>query len=247
MARPKTAKLETHYFEQFLRHFSLPEGKISFGGEGDDKPDLILKHGSSDTIVLGIEQTRFYIESGSLSSSEQVQFKWRTDVLEKTEAEYKRLTSGKLRLCVGFRKEFPIRSVGEVVKKLVSLATEIEPTDLGQLSSEKISSIPEVEFIYAQWNVEAPWLLTQVHSVQFTSKNRLQSLLDEKDRQANGYRACSTLWLLVVIDCFDSAQDQEIDDKIDVLESDNFSKVILFKTVYNQVKEINCVKRGIAK
>jgi hypothetical protein len=247
MARLKTTKVETHYFEQFLRHFSLPVGDVSYGGEDDDRPDLVVKERNSDKILLGIEQTRFYVESGKSPSSEQVQAKRRTDVLEKAEAEYKKRGSGNLRLSISFNKEFPICSTDEIVAKLVSLLTEIDASESGHLSSKRIASIPEIDFLYVQWNVDAPWQLTQVHSVQLTSKQKLQALIDEKDRQAAGYRRCSDLWLLVVIDFFDTAQDQEIDDKIDVLVSNKFSKAILFKTVFNQVKEIPCIKREVPK
>lgn len=247
MARQKTTRLETYYFEQFLRHFALPAGDVNYGGLHDDKPDLTVTATDSDKILLGVEQTRLFVESGETTSSEQVQAKWRNEILKKAEAEYKRSTTGNLRLSISFNKEHPIQSIKEVVAKLVALSNEIKTSESGQLSSERISFIPEIDFIYAQWNVDAPWQVTQVHSAQLTSHERLQNILNEKDRQAAGYRICSELWLLVIIDFFDSAQDQDIDDNLTYLRSKNFAKLILFKTVLNEFKEIPCSSRDRAK
>lgn len=246
MARSKTTKAEAHYFEQFLNHFPLPKGNTSYGGPTDDKPDFTLKKDSSDEILIGIEQTRFFIEDGNSTSSEQIQARRREEVIEIAEKEYRSQHTRDLRLSVCFNKTYPVLSVTDVAKKLVAFSSKLHSEPTKDQSFVRPLLIPEIDSLYVQWDMGAPWQLNQVHSIQLTSKARLQGILDIKSRQAKGYRPCKDLWLLVIIDFADWGQDQEIDDKIETLESDHFSKVLLFKTIFNQIKEIPCVKSTTA-
>lgn len=247
MARSKTIKAEAHYFEQFLKYFSLPSGVVSYGGSSDDKPDLTLKSTNSDEIIIGIEQTRFFIEDGSVISSEQIQARRRLEVIEIAERGYRSQHSEDLRLSICFNKNYPILSVFEVAENLLLFLSKYQKEFMKDKSLVRPLSIPEINSFYVQWDMGASWQLIQVYSGQLTSKERLQEILDAKSRQAEGYRRCGDLWLLVIIDFCDRGQDQEIDDKIEILESNHFSKVVLFKTIFNQIKEIPCIKKTITE
>lgn len=236
VSRSETKNLERHYFNQFTKAFPLPEGEV----EHSDRPDFRIIDTKSRKTLLGIEQTRFYIESGS--SSEQVQAKLRIQIVKETEAKYIKECGKNLRLSISFNKKRPIFSVDDTVKRFIEVVKALQRTDSNQVCRSKFTSIPEVDFLYAQWDIEAPWQLTQVHSTPLTSKSQLQDIVSSKDSKASSYEECPELWLLVIIDFFDFAQDQEIDDNINSLHSEKFSKVILFKTVFNKIKEIPCTR-----
>lgn len=232
------AEIEDHYFRQFCAHFRLPDGDVELG----DKPDLIVRRTNSREVLLGIEQTRFFRESGSSIASEQIQSIRREAAIKQAEAEYMKLYANGLRLSLGFDPENPIEDVDSVARRITLLAQQIGRHESGSLYRRRYMAIPELAFVYVQWNIEASWQLTQVHSGRLTPRDQLQDIVRVKDKQAIGYRSCPELWLLVVIDFCDPAQDQEIDDKIASLESERFDKVILYKTVFNRVKEIPCTK-----
>lgn len=236
MARSKKLEREIYYFEQFRRHFPLPDGVVEYC----DKPDLILRDPNSKAIRLGIEQTALYHKDGDSVTSEQKQSGLRLEVLELAEKEFKKHDDKDLRLSVCFNCENPIISTKNVAKDLFEYALKICPESHNKTIINP--PIKEISSIYVQWNVGVPWQLSQVYSVPMMSKERLQSILDVKNRKATSYTICPELWLLVVIDFGNWGQDQEIDFGVESLQSDHFSKVILFKTVFNQILEIPCVK-----
>jgi hypothetical protein len=65
MVRPSNEKIQRYYFEKFRDIFSLPQGCVIYG----DKPDVII----SGARKIGIEITNFFIQSGNLLESEQLQ------------------------------------------------------------------------------------------------------------------------------------------------------------------------------
>jgi hypothetical protein len=70
--RKTTTEIERHYFERFRKTYPLPVGAVSYG----DKPDVTL----TGERTIGIEITRFYLQSGSAPHSEQRQRPLRTAV-----------------------------------------------------------------------------------------------------------------------------------------------------------------------
>jgi hypothetical protein len=69
-ARRTNSDIERHYFERFRKAYPLLEGTVAYG----DKPDITL----TGERKIGIEVTRFYLQSGSLPESEQRQRPLRT-------------------------------------------------------------------------------------------------------------------------------------------------------------------------
>jgi hypothetical protein len=61
--RKTTREVERHYFEQFRKAYPLQAGTIAYG----DKPDVT----QTGERTIGIEITRFYLQSGRVAFSEQ--------------------------------------------------------------------------------------------------------------------------------------------------------------------------------
>lgn len=237
MARKRTEEIERNYFGLFIKNYPLPKGKIVYR----DKPDLIIKDEQSDQIILGIEQTCLYLKPGDLPSSEQRQERLRQEIIKQAENQCKTSHCSYPRLSVSFDKQIPIHSKDKTATALKEFCMTLTAEDCAQIPNNKFKqSLPEVSFIYAQWDVEAPWQVNQVHSTELISQQRLQKIVWEKDDKASDYCKCSDLWLLVVIDFMNPAQNQEIPRENLVISSKYFSKVILYKTILNEIQEINC-------
>jgi len=65
----------------------------------------------------------------------------------------------------------------------------------------------------------------------------LKSIVATKEAKSKSYRPCDAFWLLVIIDFFDRAQDQELSD-CEGLTSKGFEKIIVYKTVFGTVVEM---------
>jgi hypothetical protein len=65
---------------------------------------------------------------------------------------------------------------------------------------------------------------------------RLLEIIREKETKE--YKPCDSYWLLVVIDFINPAQDQEITNAVlPTIQSNRFEKIIVYKTVYEQILE----------
>ena len=67
---------------------------------------------------------------------------------------------------------------------------------------------------------------------------RLNEIISEKEAKAQRYAPCDVYWLLIVVDFIDAAQEQEI--RIDGLtvRSDMFQKIIIYKTGFEHIVEL---------
>ena len=73
------------------------------------------------------------------------------------------------------------------------------------------------------------------------SMERLQSIVNNKEECSKAYQACDAYWLIVIVDSFDRAQDQEILlDNSERIVSEIFEKIIVYKTYLGQILEVNC-------
>jgi hypothetical protein len=71
------------------------------------------------------------------------------------------------------------------------------------------------------------------------SLNSLRDIIKGKEEKSRQYKQCDVYWLLVVVDFFDLAQDQEIliEGGLDTISSEVFEKILVYKTVFGQVLE----------
>jgi hypothetical protein len=65
LTKKSTRDIERHYFEEFRKAYTMPDGTIEYA----DRPDVLVR-GEQTT---GIELTRFYLQPGSFLGSEQRQ------------------------------------------------------------------------------------------------------------------------------------------------------------------------------
>ena len=69
-------------------------------------------------------------------------------------------------------------------------------------------------------------------------RDRLLEIVRDKENKVRGYKECDVYWLLVVIDFFDRAQDQDIpNDGFEKIETKIFEKVIVYKTIFEHIFE----------
>jgi hypothetical protein len=227
MARLSNEETEQYYFEDFRKVYRLPDGCVIHG----DKPDVII-HGSRR---VGIEMTNFFIQDGSLSESEQRQSRYRTDIVAAAQRLY-RAGGGKndIGLQIGFSGDLiTLARKRKIPNEIVGLARSIGSRKNGDIEHRLFRATPELSSVYLVKYENAQWQVSQVQTVGFTSKDRLEAIVRGKEAKANEYQPCDAYWLLIVIDWNDPAQDQEI--RLDRIESNIFEKIIIYKTVLEQV------------
>lgn len=224
MTRISNREVERHYFEQFRTHFPLPTGVIEY----TDKPDVII-HGERK---LGVEIANLYLAHGSDQSSEQKQRHFRETVLKQAQARY--LTAGgkKMELTVSFDPARPIKNAKAVAAALAVAAASIEGLPSGQVSLTYFTHVPEVSFVYLNSIEyrEPVWRVCQSYTVPLISLPGLAATISEKHNKLPAYKQCDAFWLLLVVDFFDPAQDQDIrwpDPAIEFYSP--FERIIVYK------------------
>lgn len=237
VSKKSNQEIERHYFNMFSKDYRLPEGEIIF----EDKPDVILQGRKK----IGIEITNFYLENGGLLESEQKQRVVREKVVRKAQEIYLANGGKRIELSFTFDTVVPVqnRNCMQIANKIAVLARNIEESKTGLIRKNVIADIPELLSVYlnAEEYENPKWKISQTYSGQFMSMERLRNIVNNKEECSKAYQACDAYWLIVVVDSFDRAQDQEIllnnDERI---VSAIFEKIIVYKTYFGQILEINC-------
>lgn len=225
--------IEEYYFTKFSKVYPLPPGDIKY----TDRPDIIIEGEKR----IGIEITNFFHEDGKLLVSEQTQRVLREKTVFNAQQLYRNDNGRNIGIAFGFDKANPIRDRKKLEKKLADLAKHIEDIGSGEIFRDTFKTIPELTFVYlnANENEDAKWRVQQVHDGQVMLWDRLLKIVREKEKKVGGYINCDAYWLLVVIDFFDRAQDQEVPrDGFEKIETEIFEKVIVYKTVYEDILEM---------
>jgi hypothetical protein len=233
--KPTTREIERHYFEQFRKVYSLPEGSIAYG----DKPDVLItgKH------TIGIEITRLYVQPGTLLDSEQRQRPLRKSVLSQAQDMHRAATGKSVALWVGFDVHNPITPARakELPAQLATFAESIGSRESGEVDRHLFhDSIPELHSIYLNANEYegASWQISQVYGVDLMSTEAVESIVREKETKSAGYNPCESNWLLIVVDWCDAAQEQEIRVDGFKLASTVFDRIIVYKPNFEHVVEL---------
>jgi hypothetical protein len=216
----------------FRRDYQLPEGTVIHR----DKPDVILEGKRK----IGIEITNFFLECGALPESEQVQRKAREAVVSKAQQVYFGNGGKRIEFSFSFDKVSPIRDQGKLAKKIAAVAKNIDGLKTGEISKDVFKDIPELSFIYlnAKDYEDPKWRVIQCYSGQIMSMEKLRTIVSAKEAQSKFYQSCDAYWLVVVVDFFDRAQDQEIQiNGFEKITSTVFEKVIVYKTLFGHVLE----------
>ena len=163
MTRRSNQDIERYYFGMFRRDYQLPDGTIVHG----DKPDVILEGERK----IGIEITNFFLETGALPESEQIQRKAREAVVSKAQQIYLSNTGKRIELSFSFDKASPIRDQGKLAKKIAEVAKDIDGRKTGAVSKDVFKDIPELSFVFlnAKEYDDPKWRVVQCYSGQAMS------------------------------------------------------------------------------
>src|SRR4030065_807985 len=175
MAKRSNQEIEQYYFGMFRRDYKLPEGMIVHG----DKPDVILEGKRK----IGIEITNFFLESGALSESEQVQRKAREAVVSEAQKIYLANGGKSIELSVSFDKLSPIRDKRKLTKKIAAAAKNNGGLKTGEIRKDFFKDIPELSFVYlnAKEYEDPKWRGVQCFSGHLMSEGKLRPLGRGKD------------------------------------------------------------------
>ena len=232
MTKRSNQEIEQYYFGMFRRDYQLPEGTIAHG----DKPDIILEGKRK----IGIEITNFFLESGALSESEQVQRKAREAVVSGAQQIYLANGGKSIELSFSFNKLSPIRDKKKLTKKIAAVAKNIDGLKTGAIRKDVFKDMPEFSFVYlnAKEYEDPKWRVVQCYSGQLMSVEKLRAIVSAKEALSKFYKHCDAYWLIVVVDFIDRAQDQEIQiNGFEKIDSTVFEKVIVYKTHFGHVLE----------
>ncbi len=232
MPRISPRSIEQHYFEQFRRHFALPPGRVEYA----DKPDVRVV-GERTT---GIEIARLYIAAGSDPRSEQVQARRREQVIYQAQQLHRTAGGRAIELHVDFDPAHPIVDVPSTAERLAKLALEVESNAISRVGD--LDGLAKGLRYFNHNGVEYPdakWRNVQVFTTPMLNTARLESVVAEKAEKAAGYDPCDELWLLLVVDFMDSAQDQELQLPPRYrLPSNPFGRVLLYKPQFGQIVSV---------
>ncbi len=230
-----TEEIEKIYIDRFQKVFpDFPNGILEFG----DKPDLVVKGEKT----IGIEITQFYKQDGSKIESEQKQIKFRRQIIEETKAKYLGAGGKKIDLHISFEKKNAIRNVQKVVNGVLEIIPKIVGTKNGIIDYSLHSHLEEIFNIYLNdlGHDNAVWMDLTVNEVKISNIERLNEILARKLVSAKNYKSCDEFWLLICVDYWNPAQDQEIRIEYDnVLRQNVFKKVLLYKTVYEHFVDLS--------
>lgn len=224
---------EKRYFDMFREHYPIPCGDVEYG----DKPDIIINGNRK----IGIELTNLYHDDGRDLNSEQVQHRLRKKIISTAHKMYRSHGGKDIELSFCFDKNNPITDAKNLSRKIADIAKDVENQKSGLIENYKLKNTPELSSIYGNSNEysDPEWRLTQVHHGKTLAPENLIKRIREKESLLRGYRACDVYWLLVVVDFFDSAQDQEIElTPLDKIKSDVFEKILIFRTAHGHIVEI---------
>jgi hypothetical protein len=240
VARRKTTReIERYYFERFRRAHVLPAGPVTYG----DKPDVTL----TGDRTIGIEITRFYLQSGRVPYSEQQQRPLRNAVVSEARDFYSRNGGKNIELTIAFEPRRPItpQRRKSLPEELAALAKVIDnsPTS-GEVERRQFRAMPEVSLVYLNTReyADAKWQFIGSFRVGLMSQADLESIVRDKETRAAQYYKRDEYWLLIVVDPMDPAQEQEI--RIEGLSSAStvFQKIIVYKPGFEHIVEVKLGK-----
>lgn len=195
MTRPSQKEIEQRYFQEFVNHFAVPDGRVIF----DDMPDVII----SGNETIGIEIANLYKQDVRDSLAEQVQIKHRDKVIKLAELLYLASNTKRIKLWVDFDPEYPITNIERSAKALAELASNKSKL-VGTYNAYKpTENAPELRFISCDGDDSADmkWRPAQVYDVPSILIDRVRALVQQKTKKIKKYKDCDTYWLLLIVDC----------------------------------------------
>ena len=235
IAHRKPTKKEKEHF--WLEHFRKAY-------RGDFPAGIVKYHENPDVLVIdpartvGIEITEFHLIDGGLPQSEPQQALRRAGVVEESRSLYLAKDGKDVGFSFGFRFISSDRRK-KLPAELAAFAKRIENNVSETIWLEGNAAPEEVSFV---WNAgafqNAVWQVQQVNTGSLTSKDKLVEIIRSKERKVKGYQKCDAYWLLICVNFFDPAQDQEIEIDDPYVHSDVFERIFMFKSIFNQIVSV---------
>jgi hypothetical protein len=226
--------IERYYFQQFSEAYELPRGALEYA----DRPDVLLRGART----IGIEITRFYLQSGRSLSSEQQQRPRRERVVLDAHTLHRAAGGRRVELTITFDASRPITSAkGKTLpKQLAAFTATIGTHESGMVDAERLEEMPEVHSIYVSSKEydDAKWSVCQVYSLDLMSAEGLKDIVKQKESKSAEYAPCDAYWLLIIVDWRDNAQDQEISVERVKIASEIFERIIVYKPGFEDIVEV---------
>ncbi len=231
--RPTKKDKERLWLEHFRAAYQgeFPAGNVRNGDE-QEKPDTIIVDPAWTT---GIEITEFHLVDGGRPESEKQQALRRAGVVKEAQGLYLADGGKNMEFTFGFRYISAGRR-RKLPSELFAFAKRIENSVSETIWLEGNAAPEEVAFAWNSGEYQnAIWKAQQVHEGSLTSKNKLIEIVRRKEEKAKGYQKCDAYWLLICVNFFDPAQDQEIRIDDPHVHSEVFDKIFMFKSVFNHI------------
>ncbi len=180
--------------------------------------------------------TDFYPEDGNRLKSKQKQKDLREKALSKAQGKF----FGKADLHFDFNETQPItpKRIEPLAKDIAGLGNDIAENfmDKGIVHPYLYSHIPEVRFVYKgpYKCVRGDLKLQQVYSQESLKGERISQIVKKKEEIAKNYKSCDEYWLLIIMDFFDPAQDHEVPDDLEPIQSNIFERVIFWRKDFSK-------------
>jgi hypothetical protein len=228
----KQQEEEWQAFQSFQNDYPLPKGAI----ERSDKPDVLI-HADK---TLGIELTTLYIVDGQDAASEQRQTKPRERAVARAQELHVESGGRPIELAIGFNPEFPITDVEGLARSIAEIAQYVQRGAPGQIEQATYDHLDCVNFIYFSGEWANPrWFVQQSYAVPLLRVNRVREVVADKIEKAKEYRSCDAYWLIITVDFWNPAQDQDIEWPVgELVDCGPFERVFLHKPAYRRVIQI---------
>lgn len=223
---------EWQAFESFSADFPLPKGFI----ERTDKPDVVI-HGDRK---LGIELTTLHIEPGGSATSEQSQVKPRLTAVALAQEAHIEAEGRPIEWVIGFNPKRPITDVKALARAISEVAARVQHGKRGQIDRLTYDHLPSIDFMYLAGEYAEPrWRVQQSYRVRALDVDRVRKVVAEKIEKAKEYQTCDAMWLLITVDFWNPAQDQDLKWPVEErIDCGPYEHVFLYKAAYRQVIEV---------
>lgn len=227
--------LERAYYNNFIQHCPLaPKGNVEYS----DKPDVLVRN----TDLLGIEIANIYHNHGKEVSSEQIQSRRRSSVIKKAHALYQSSENPQFEFWLDFDPSFPITDINEVAHRVNACALQAIKQNDEYSAFKGFSECPELRFLYHDGNEykNPNWKSIQSYHIPPLNPQRVIDIVISKDQKVKNYRKCDRYWLLLIVDFWDPAQDQNLIWASDTrIGATSFDRIIIFKPATHEWLDIS--------
>jgi hypothetical protein len=237
MTRPEKKQRERLLFNHFASLVEIPAGQLDEGGES---PDFVI-HGD---VTLGIEVTELHVKDGELSWQRQAPR--RAEALRRAGAQYVAAGGPAFDFNFDFNPLPAAISIDEIARQALTAATASANGASGEMSWDLLESTPLVRWLYrpALTYAEPRWNDMPCHAVPFLDPVNVQRVVNAKGQKLASYRKCDLQWLVIGVDFWNPAQDQELTWPADEgLNLCGFDRVFIVKTLHKAYLEPASITR----